>query len=112
MVPKRYRIQSISFDTHDTFTFVLKPLEEGIPSFLPGQFCMLYLFGFGEIPISISGNSSQKEVLVHTIRAVGLLTQAMSRLKEGDEYRDWETDRKSTRLNSSHLKLSRMPSSA
>ena len=25
---------------------------------------------------------------------------------------DWETDRKSTRLNSSHLKLSRMPSSA
>ena len=27
-------------------------------------------------------------------------------------YRDWETDRKSTRLNSSHLKLSRMPSSA
>ena len=29
-----------------------------------------------------------------------------------DHYRDWETDRKSTRLNSSHLKLSRMPSSA
>ena len=28
------------------------------------------------------------------------------------DYRDWETDRKSTRLNSSHLKLSRMPSSA
>ena len=27
-------------------------------------------------------------------------------------YRDWETDRKSTRLNSSHLKLSRMPSFA
>ena len=27
-------------------------------------------------------------------------------------YRDWETDRKSIRLNSSHLKLSRMPSSA
>ena len=31
---------------------------------------------------------------------------------EVDAYRDWETDRKSTRLNSSHLKLSRMPSSA
>ena len=27
-------------------------------------------------------------------------------------YRDWETDRKSTRLNSSHRSLSRMPSSA
>ena len=27
-------------------------------------------------------------------------------------YRDWETDRKSTRLNSSHITRSRMPSSA
>ena len=29
-----------------------------------------------------------------------------------DLYRDWETDRKSTRLNSSHITRSRMPSSA
>ena len=29
-----------------------------------------------------------------------------------DKYRDWETDRKSTRLNSSHITRSRMPSSA
>ena len=28
------------------------------------------------------------------------------------KYRDWETDRKSTRLNSSHITRSRMPSSA
>ena len=28
------------------------------------------------------------------------------------DYRDWETDRKSTRLNSSHSAKSRMPSSA
>ena len=27
-------------------------------------------------------------------------------------YRDWETDRKSTRLNSSHITRPRMPSSA
>ena len=37
-------------------------------------------------------------------------------LNEVDEatrwYRDWETDRKSTRLNSSHITRSRMPSSA
>ena len=30
----------------------------------------------------------------------------------GRLYRDWETDRKSTRLNSSHSAKSRMPSSA
>ena len=29
-----------------------------------------------------------------------------------EKYRDWETDRKSTRLNSSHITRSRMPSSA
>ena len=32
--------------------------------------------------------------------------------KNKASYRDWETDRKSTRLNSSHRSLSRMPSSA
>ena len=33
-------------------------------------------------------------------------------MKPIDFYRDWETDRKSTRLNSSHSAKSRMPSSA
>ena len=32
--------------------------------------------------------------------------------KSAHTYRDWETDRKSTRLNSSHITRSRMPSSA
>ena len=36
----------------------------------------------------------------------------MIELKELELYRDWETDRKSTRLNSSHSAKSRMPSSA
>ena len=33
-------------------------------------------------------------------------------VKLSRKYRDWETDRKSTRLNSSHSGESRMPSSA
>ena len=37
------------------------------------------------------------------------MRQAMT---QTDRYRDWETDRKSTRLNSSHITRSRMPSSA
>ena len=37
-------------------------------------------------------------------------TNLLSPIK--DTYRDWETDRKSTRLNSSHSAKSRMPSSA
>ena len=38
--------------------------------------------------------------------------QNWSRKEYERQYRDWETDRKSTRLNSSHRSLSRMPSSA
>ena len=36
----------------------------------------------------------------------------MKKAADIDAYRDWETDRKSTRLNSSHSAKSRMPSSA
>ena len=39
----------------------------------------------------------------------GALSQIDTNLQR---YRDWETDRKSTRLNSSHSRASRMPSSA
>ena len=35
-----------------------------------------------------------------------------NRINNMEKYRDWETDRKSTRLNSSHSAKSRMPSSA
>ena len=37
---------------------------------------------------------------------------SVSKFKQEERYRDWETDRKSTRLNSSHITRSRMPSSA
>ena len=36
----------------------------------------------------------------------------LAKWKAESAYRDWETDRKSTHLNSSHRSLSRMPSSA
>lgn len=85
ILPKTYCIKSISKETEDSFTFALSPKEEAIPPFLPGQFNMLYLYGYGEVPISISGDPVHQEELVHTIRAVGAVTQAMQRLKEGDE---------------------------
>ena len=44
--------------------------------------------------------------------ATGTGTFLAEIIRQINAYRDWETDRKSTRLNSSHLKLSRMPSSA
>ena len=46
--------------------------------------------------------------LVHTARH----TMKAGNIRSQRGYRDWETDRKSTRLNSSHSAKSRMPSSA
>ena len=42
----------------------------------------------------------------------GSITYNIINIEEDPLYRDWETDRKSTRLNSSHEFVSRMPSSA
>lgn len=53
--------------------------------FLPGQFNMLYQFGFGEVAISISGHPHESKTLVHTIRAVGGVTNSMQKLQPGDE---------------------------
>ena len=47
-----------------------------------------------------------------TVMENRILTEEEFMEKIEESYRDWETDRKSTRLNSSHRSLSRMPSSA
>lgn len=85
MYPAFYRIESVRKDTHDTFTLELVPGGKGTClTFLPGQFNMLYVYGVGEIPISISGDPGQRDVLVHTTRAVGAVTKAMRMLKKND----------------------------
>jgi len=85
MFPHRYRILRRVKENDDTFTLELKSVDSnGMSRFVPGQFNMLYVFGVGEIPISVSGDPAQPDTLVHTTRAVGTVTRAMSSLKEGD----------------------------
>lgn len=85
MVPELFRIERLKRETEDTFTLDLVPQEENTKiSFLPGQFNMLYVFGVGEVPISISGDPSETSRLEHTTRRVGVVTKAMGRLKPGD----------------------------
>jgi NAD(P)H-flavin reductase len=45
---------------------------------------MVYHYGVGEVPISISGDCEKTDRMVHTIRKVGTVTKALSRLKKGD----------------------------
>lgn len=83
MLPVPYPIGGVVEETHDTFTFVLDPPGGAFP-FTPGQFNMVYLFGVGEVPISISGDPAKPDKLVHTIRAVGSVTKALRNLERGD----------------------------
>jgi NAD(P)H-flavin reductase len=85
MQPVPYRIQEFERETHDTFTLVLKAADKvSQPVFAPGQFNMLYVFGTGEVPISISSDPADMESIKHTTRVVGTVTKAMHALKPGD----------------------------
>ena len=66
-VPRRARA---SARPRDTWTLELEPRRTASRSACaPGQFTMLYAFGIGEVPISVSGDAGGP--LVHTVRAVG-----------------------------------------
>ena len=80
MHPRVHRIERISKETHDTFTIELDAQTDS-RSFKPGQFNMLYMFGTGEVPISISGDPSDPSTIVHTTRSVGSVTRAMKNMK-------------------------------
>ncbi|MGF1640440.1 MAG: FAD/NAD(P)-binding protein [Rhodospirillales bacterium] len=84
MVPRPFRIERVVRDIGDTFTLHLRAADGGQPfPFAPGQFNMLYQFGVGEVPISISGDPGEPDTLVHTIRSVGTVTRAMAALGKG-----------------------------
>lgn len=83
MLPQPYRIDRRRNDIQDTFTIELQAVDGQPLPFQAGQFCMLYVFGVGEVPISISGDPAQPQRLVHTIRAVGTVTRALRALKRG-----------------------------
>lgn len=82
MIPERFLLQRTSRQTRDTWTLTVGPLEgDGHRVFAPGQFNMLWAYGVGEVAISISGDPSRPGPYVHTIRAVGAVTQALCRLR-------------------------------
>jgi NAD(P)H-flavin reductase len=85
MLPKLYTVDSVRQETADTFTLEIKPPNgELCPRFLPGQFNMLYIFGIGEMAISISGDPWWRSSFIHTVRAVGTATKALCNLQPGD----------------------------
>lgn len=85
MLPRVYRVRRVRREIPATFTLELAPAGGGtIPPFAAGQFNMLYVFGVGEIPISISGDPTTRDQLTHTTRVVGPVSRAMGRLQVND----------------------------
>lgn len=80
-----FSIRRTMKETFDTFSLELEPqYGEKSFTFAPGQFNMLYVYGVGEVPISISGDPTRHKSLIHTTREVGTVTRAMRKLKVGD----------------------------
>ncbi|MFB9449454.1 FAD/NAD(P)-binding protein [Dactylosporangium vinaceum] len=82
MTPARYRVMDRFAETADTVTLALEPVDRPLPVFRPGQFAMLYAFGVGEVPISVSGRYGPAGLL-HTVRAVGATSAALHALQPG-----------------------------
>ncbi|NDJ59576.1 MAG: Ni/Fe hydrogenase subunit gamma [Chloroflexi bacterium] len=85
MLPEIFQITRVVKETYDTFTLEMRPsAQRHTFPFEAGQFNMLYVYGVGEIPISISGDPGHTERLTHTTRTVGTVTKAMQALRAGD----------------------------
>jgi NAD(P)H-flavin reductase len=85
--PHWAEITSIVTEADGISTYWLRftdPAEQEAYRFEPGQFNMMYLPGYGESAISISSDPTDHEKIGHTIRFVGNVTRAVSRLKIGD----------------------------
>ncbi|CAI4033844.1 [NiFe] hydrogenase, gamma subunit [Nitrospira tepida] len=74
-------------EAEDILTFRLALTDTAGQSpfrFRAGQFNMIYLFGVGEVAISIVSDPDEPNLLDHTIRLVGRVTKAIGQLQKGD----------------------------
>ncbi len=80
--PEPWRVIRVREDNAEVVTLEVLPENKAYERTAePGQFYMLYVFGIGEVPISLSSIGSQS--LHFTIRRVGAVTEALGRLKAG-----------------------------
>ncbi len=76
--PRLVKVKARRKETRDTVSL---DFEDPGVTYAPGQFNMLCAFGQGEVPISISAVSGRR--VTHTVRDVGLVTAALTRLPAG-----------------------------
>jgi NAD(P)H-flavin reductase len=85
LTPVPARVAQADKETHDTSTLTLASADgRPLAGFAPGQFSMLYVYGVGELPISISGDPNEPGRLVYTVRSVGRATQVLASRRPGE----------------------------
>ena len=76
--PRLLEVKARRKETHDTVSL---DLDDPAGTYGPGQFNMLYAFGKGEVPVSISAVHGER--ITHTVRSVGLVTGALTSTTPG-----------------------------
>ena len=70
MAPRPFSVTDRVRETGDTWTLTLEPVEGPRVAVDPGQFVMVYVFGVGEVPISVSGATGRPGPVVLTVPTV------------------------------------------
>jgi NAD(P)H-flavin reductase len=83
LTPHPFRVAARERNTADTWTLSLEPVSGDGPEIAPGQFMMVYAFGIGEVPISVSGQPFRTGAVVLTVRAVGAVSRAICASEPG-----------------------------
>lgn len=84
LTPRIARVRGKRQDSRNVWTLDIEPEGREDARFQPGQFNMLTVFGVGEVPISLSGDPSKPDRLIHTVRPVGAVSQALTERRAGD----------------------------
>lgn len=83
--PKKSKIINTYFESSDRTlkSFDIKPIECEIPNFIPGQFCEVSLWGYGESPFGIATSPTEKDFLRFTVNKTGFVTVKLHELSVG-----------------------------
>lgn len=83
MVPVAHRVASRVVEAPSVVTLHVVPVGHALPATKPGQFMMLWVFGIGEVPISVSQTGTDGS-LEFTVQAVGATSRATTEAQVGD----------------------------
>jgi NAD(P)H-flavin reductase len=85
MLPRPFRVLETWEEIPGCMSLRVEPADGATDAdaFAPGQFYMIYVFGQGEVPISISGDTAKTGELTFTVMAVGPVTEALCATRAG-----------------------------